>query len=364
MALLTSLLSMLDKRNVGAIAGALGESEQSVSRGLQSSIAAALGGMVTKADDPSTLSKILDMAPKTSGDTIWSQMTNSVSDPNSPLMSSGKRVLGTLFGGSEGAVTNALSADSGLRSGVMSTMMALAASLVTSFLSKRVHDEGLTMSGLGSLLQREGPAIRNALPASVSDLFWPRATTATAYSPVVAQSVQTESSSNRWILPLILLALIPGLFWLFNHARRPMPTQINAVEVPAPISGTANRALPDVGEIAKPKVHENLDLRFDTGSTKLKPESRAQLDSFASDLMADRDARIKVGGYTDNVGNHKHNLDLSQRRANRVMAILILKGISPSRVTSEGYGEENPVADNGTAEGRAQNRRVTVNTVE
>ena len=360
MALLASLLSMLDQRNVGGIADALGEPEQSVSHGMQSSIAAVLGGMASKSQDPSTLGTMLDLAPKTSQDAIWSQMANAVSDPNSPLMSAGKTVLSSLFGSSASAVTSGLSAESGLRSGAMSTLMTMVAPMVMSFLGKRVRDEGMTMSGLGSLLQRETPAIRSALPAGVNDLLWPRATEMPPAPPVVAQTAETQSPSNRWIWPLILLALIPSLFWLFSHARRPVPAPINPVQVtPAP-TGAANRVAPDLGDIVKPKLPENVDLRFDAGSTRLTPKSQELLNNIAADLTAYPDVHIKVGGYTDNIGNAERNLKLSQERANRVVADLVHKGISPNRLTADGYGEQDPIADNATAAGRALNRRVSV----
>jgi len=360
MALLTSLFSMLEQRNIGGIADALGESDQSVLRGMQSSIAAVLGGIASKSENASTLGKILELAPKASGDAMWSQMARGVSDPSSPWISEGKRVLSSLFGNSEGAVTSALSAESGLRSGVTSTLMAMAAPMVIGFLGKRVRDEGMTMSGLGSLLQRETPTIRSALPVGVSDLLWPRAATMAGASPVVAQVVEREKSATRWLVPLILLALIPGLFWLFRHAHRPSPAQLTPVQaIPAP-TGTANRVAPDLGNIVKPKLPGSIDLRFNTGSTKLKPESRAELNKIAADLAAYPDVHIKVGGYTDNIGSTARNLQLSQRRANTVMAELVGKGISPNRVTAEGYGEQNPVADNATTAGRALNRRVSV----
>jgi outer membrane protein OmpA-like peptidoglycan-associated protein len=368
--LLTSLLGMLDKRSVGGIAGALGESEQSVSRGMQSSIAAVLGGLASKAEDPGTLRTMLDLAPNASGGSTLSQLASGFSDANSPLISGGKRVLSGLFGTSESAVTSAISRDSGLRSGVTSTLMAVAAPIVMSFLGKRVRDEGMSMSGLGNLLQQESGTIRSALPAGLSDLFWPRASVAATASPVVAQAVERERSSFSWLPILALVLLAPFLFWLFSHTRKPTITQ---QITPAPIApdptapaptGTANRVAPDLGDIVKPKLPENVDLRFDTGSTKLRPESQEQLNQIAADLRADPDVRAKVAGYTDNVGGAGRNLELSQKRANSVTAELVRKGISPDRLTAEGYGQQDPIADNSTAEGRALNRRVSVGVTQ
>ena len=67
---------------------------------------------------------------------------------------------------------------------------------------------------------------------------------------------------------------------------------------------------------------------------------------------------LAIEGHTDSQGDDAMNLDLSKRRAKRAMDYLISKGISKDRLSSEGFGETRPVADNSTSEGRAQNRRV------
>ena len=68
---------------------------------------------------------------------------------------------------------------------------------------------------------------------------------------------------------------------------------------------------------------------------------------------------IKVGGYTDNIGDPQSNLKLSHDRADGVVAKLIRLGIEPDRLESQGYGDEHPVADNSTEEGRAGNWRIS-----
>ena len=71
------------------------------------------------------------------------------------------------------------------------------------------------------------------------------------------------------------------------------------------------------------------------------------------------DTNIEIQGHTDSNGSDDYNMKLSQRRATEVSSYLRTKGVAPSRLTTKGYGETAPVADNGTDEGRAQNRRVT-----
>ncbi|CCH01811.1 V-type H(+)-translocating pyrophosphatase [Fibrella aestuarina BUZ 2] len=101
-------------------------------------------------------------------------------------------------------------------------------------------------------------------------------------------------------------------------------------------------------------------LTFETGSATLKPESQEQLSNIAAILKAYPNVNVKLGGYTDNTGDANANLKLSNDRAASVKAELVKMGIANSRLESEGYGQEHPVASNDTEEGRAQNRRISI----
>ena len=192
-----SLLNMLDKRTVGDVAQAIGQPEQSVSRGLEASIATIMAGLSSKAEDSGALRRILDTVSSIPGPVSLSQIAGSVTDPNSSLMAMGKRIVPSLFGNNEKTVTGAISRESGLSSGAISTLLTMAAPVVMSFISKQMRDGGMTMSGLGSMLQREIASIRSALPAGLSELFWPATATAAATaSPVVAQAVQEKRPST------------------------------------------------------------------------------------------------------------------------------------------------------------------------
>lgn len=105
-------------------------------------------------------------------------------------------------------------------------------------------------------------------------------------------------------------------------------------------------------------------LNFQTGSSNLTPDSRAQVQNIADILNSYPNAKIKIGGYTDNVGDPVSNQRLSEARAQRVMTELITLGISALRLEAEGYGEQHPIADNSTSEGRARNRRTAVRVLE
>lgn len=97
---------------------------------------------------------------------------------------------------------------------------------------------------------------------------------------------------------------------------------------------------------------------FELGSDELTPLSRYQLDDVVSALKQYPDMALQLGGHTDNVGDVESSTDLSQRRADRVLAYLVENGISAARLQSIGYGPTRPIETNDTEEGRAQNRRI------
>jgi outer membrane protein OmpA-like peptidoglycan-associated protein len=242
----------------------------------------------------------------------------------------------------------------------------MAGPMVIGFINKRVRSEGMNMRDLGSLLHRESAAIREALPAGLADVFWPSTarTAAAGTTPVVAQTVRREGSSFSW-LPLVALAIfVPALLWLAHHGRRPVNPAAPPVTTSTAPLGTADRMAPEAPNMANREMLDKADVQFDTGSSKLRPESEAVLDDMAATLKKNPNMHMTVDGYTDNVGNPDSNMKLSQSRANSVMADMVHKGISPDRLTAEGHGEENPLDDNSTAAGRAHNRRVTVVVVQ
>lgn len=102
---------------------------------------------------------------------------------------------------------------------------------------------------------------------------------------------------------------------------------------------------------------------FDTNKFDLKPESEAELDRLVQLLQENPSINIRIGGHTDNVGNATDNATLSQNRAKAVVSYLIAKGIAASRLQAKGYGATQPISDNNTEEGRAQNRRTELQVV-
>ncbi|MBK6487161.1 MAG: OmpA family protein [Gemmatimonadetes bacterium] len=101
-------------------------------------------------------------------------------------------------------------------------------------------------------------------------------------------------------------------------------------------------------------------LYFDVDSDRLRPESTPQLDALTKMLTDHADLTVAIEGHTDATGDDAHNQSLSERRAAAVVAYLTTNGIAAARLAAVGKGESVPVGDNGTALGRAQNRRVVI----
>lgn len=97
---------------------------------------------------------------------------------------------------------------------------------------------------------------------------------------------------------------------------------------------------------------------FDSAKATIKPESQGLLDEVAKLWKENSSLQLIIEGHTDNVGQKAANLELSKRRAAAVQAALVSRGIAAERLTTQGYGDTKPVADNATEEGRAKNRRV------
>lgn len=97
---------------------------------------------------------------------------------------------------------------------------------------------------------------------------------------------------------------------------------------------------------------------FDSGKATIRPESYYVLDEATKMLKQNPNVKIEVQGHTDSVGGANSNLMLSQARAESVRNYLIMNGIESWRIIAKGYGESMPIADNGTNDGRARNRRI------
>ena len=124
------------------------------------------------------------------------------------------------------------------------------------------------------------------------------------------------------------------------------------------IEGAKVESVQDVNNLQAIKVTFDNGILFATNKSELSPASREALTKFATSLKNSPDTDVTIYGHTDNT--RAVNERISKERADAVANFLVGQGISRSRLTTEGLAFDQPVADNSTAEGRAQNRRVEI----
>jgi OmpA-OmpF porin, OOP family len=118
---------------------------------------------------------------------------------------------------------------------------------------------------------------------------------------------------------------------------------------------TANSLADEISKSGHVAVY---GIHFDTGKATIQPDSASILEQIVQLLQQNPDLKLRVEGHTDSQGNAAANQALSEKRGQAVVAWLTGKGISASRLAAKGFGATKPVADNGSEDGRAKNRRV------
>ena len=410
--LLDSLISLVAPAT-GQIADRLNESEATVASGLPSVFASVLGGLVTKANNPAAFRPIFDLITSRPPGTDLPIDAQSVVDAfvaGGPAAATGTRFLNMAFVGHTNAVANLLTRTAGFKNESSgATLLALAGPLVLGALGSRVRDDGLDSNSLANLLTRERDNVFDTMPAGVSSLVasagegvpqletpaWNRVATSTR------EYADTGAGDRRpWVWPIVGLATL-GLVWFALSHKNGRPPHATVVDTPTSRAGSvvgtaggevssglgslgsfAKRALPNGVELDIPAngIESNLitfiegpsravdkntwfefdRLNFATSSAKLLPGSQEQIGNIVAILKAYPTVRVKIGGYTDNVGDPAANLRLSQQRADAVMQAIVHDGVGANRIVAEGYGEQHPVADNSTEGGRTQNRRIAL----
>lgn len=110
------------------------------------------------------------------------------------------------------------------------------------------------------------------------------------------------------------------------------------------------------------RVLSSAPIEFDTGRAVVRPASAGLLDRVA-EAAKTCPGTLRVEGHTDNVGAEASNVTLSQARAQAIREALEARGLDPGRLVAQGFGQARPIADNGTPDGRARNRRIEIHVV-
>lgn len=118
--------------------------------------------------------------------------------------------------------------------------------------------------------------------------------------------------------------------------------------------------IPEMKEMLEKEGKLQLYINFESAKSELTGESTNIVDGLYQLLQAEKSLKISIEGHTDNGGDPKKNMELSQKRADAVLEALAARGIDRSRLKSAGWGAERPLTDNNTEDAKARNRRVEI----
>jgi len=353
---------------------AFGESESAVTKGLSAALPALFGVLASKASDRSFMSRIVDMVRDPVAETSAAGNVSQIlttGESATTGMSLGNRFMSALFGSNTETVGRALSSYAGVRPSTGASMLGLAAPLALGYLGKTVRSEGLDATSLSTMLLVQKNRILGLIPRSILNIVGIGPQMADATTMRTTEATSRGSSGWMWFLAALLgLLAIWGLYSAYgrrtvDYVSRTLPGGVQLQYMRTGVEGKLLNFIEDPTMTVDKDAWFDFDrLLFETDSATIKPESHVQLNNIAAIMQAYPSVHIKVGGYTDSSGDAQANLKLSQDRAGSVVRELNSMGISPERLTAEGYGMEHPIADNSTAEGRAQNRRVAIRVVE
>jgi OmpA-OmpF porin, OOP family len=399
--ILDGVLASVTPEMKQALATRLGESSQGIETGLGTAAAATLSGIASKAGDTNFLSQIINMVSGSSGQNIL----GSLSSLGSSGASGGvgdlvNRFLPMVFGGNQNRVTDLITQKAGISAASASGLLKTAVPLILGYFAKLHASGSLNLGSLSSLLTAEAPNLSRFIPSGflTSGTAAVSSATRAAVAPVESSGI---GKGAGWLVGLGIVGaiLLAGIvYWALDANKLNVEPQNNAVkttataavntasddvqkawaalgapspvklpdgtELNAPRLGVENRLIlfiQDVHQDVKKDVWFDFDrLLFETGKATLEPASDDQLHNVAAILKAYPKVSIKIGGYTDNTGDKAANQKLSEERAQNVKGELEKLGVDPSRLAAQGYGEDHPIADNATEEGRQKNRRISM----
>jgi OmpA-OmpF porin, OOP family len=397
--LLDAISSHLTPNVVRSASSLVGESESSTRQTLNAAAPSVLSGltnMVSSREGASNLtSMIRDGGFGSAVDNVGSLFGGGRATTS--MLGTGQQLVGKIFGGRNSAVTDAVAKSGGVSGPAATKIMALVAPLVLGVLGKRATEQRLDSTGLANVLLNEKSDIAAAAPSGVSQLLGSGPVIASSTTRNVASTANLSEpthlehyaertietpppakSGMRWF-PLAIAALIGLGLLFFLRGRTPRSvgdtaTQgINAAQnalakvslpggtdlslAPGSINYELAHFLGD-GSAQAPRTFVFDNLNFETSGTQLTADSAPTVNNLASILKAYPNAQVALIGYTDNTGAAEANQTLSLNRANAVKGMLTGQGVEANRITTQGMGQEHPVASNDTDEGRSRNRRT------
>lgn len=398
--LLDSVRSAFPETLIAKISTLLGESEVNTGKALHGAMPMVLTDIVHKAYHPEALSRVSGLAKQAVASDFHGQMheLNIGSGglvAGSTLLNKGNEFSKALLAGHNDSVINEISrySNTGFQSAAFIVGVVSFAALDA--IGRHLANYPSEGAGLATWIKDQSDSVHHAIPAG---LEVKRALDIDHY-PWERRTRTSKNTTLYVVIAVIILALAAFLIWRSGkhdgeETVSPVRTDTtvttttvtsstsvadtavsrtkvslpNGQVIDAPKGGMEDRLVAFLSDPKAPLDKKNgnwfdfTNVSFASNSASLLLESETQLKNVVAILGAFPKAKVKIGGYTDNTGDAAVNVRLSQQRADNILAKLKELGAKPSQLKgAEGYGPKYPVGDNGTPEGRAKNRRMSVN---
>jgi outer membrane protein OmpA-like peptidoglycan-associated protein len=390
----------------------IGESDTTTRAAIGAVLPAVLAGVMQQGSTPSGAADLFRTLTGPRVETgLVGKLGGMLASGDKSVLTMGSTLTGALFGDRVGGLASAITSMSGMKTSSVNTLLAMAAPAVLSYLKGYLAQNKLDVGGLAGLLAGQ----REHIPSGLDDRIT-RAlgfTGSTAFLSSLASGFAGQAAGAAGavkgaardaslgvarageaaygaasdavehapaVTPLLrspwlwgAVAALALLAWvLFQNWSSAPGTAMKSLDLPggAKIQVAAGGFLDSLNGFlsgtgaGEPKSFTIDDLRFETASAALTPDSSRQLAMLAAVLKAYPKATVSVRGHTDNAGDPDTNKKLSADRAAAVKQALVERGVPAPQIESEGHGSERPIASNESEEGRARNRRVELVVVK
>jgi OmpA-OmpF porin, OOP family len=398
--LIDSVKSVFTDTLLSKFAVLLGESESNVQKAVHGAIPMVLTDIVHKAYFPEGTAKVANLGRQAANGDFFGHLHELSVDAGglvagSALLNKGTDFARSLLASRTDPVIGEVSRHAGISIPSATFMTGIVSFAALDAVGRHLANTNLDSNGLATWLKIQGDSIVHAIPVGLQV----KPALGINHYPWERPAAARRNTALYIIVSLLVIALI--IFFFYRSCGRvemtaPAGTRDTTVAatVPAPAPASTDTVSSPAIKVTLPngKVldaykggmedrlvnflsdhNAKLDKKngnwfdftkidFASNSARLLLESEGQLKNIVAILDAFPKVKIKIGGYSDNTGDSTDNARLSQQRADNILAKLKELGAKSSQLTgSEGYGSNYPVGDNGTASGRAMNRRMSIN---
>ncbi|HEY1481276.1 MAG TPA: OmpA family protein [Candidatus Acidoferrum sp.] len=388
------------------LATRLGESPQTVDTGLSTAIAAVLSAIAARAGDTTFLNQFSNFVGNANNQNVLGAVSSlAATGLNGAAGELIDRFQGLVFGEQKEQAVNFVARRAGTGQPSANALFSMAVALVLAYFNKQHSIASPNILTLSNQLQGERASLERWVPANYLNLPAKQIQPHPSLSTVELGDGPGPGKGAMWLVSIGIVSAILMAWTVYRSTNTPnlraqpvtnaaTTAAVNSANVVADAVNTASATagiisktkLPDGTELSIPKLGPEAQLidllndkdrapnrttavdldhvMFDPDNATIQPDSEEQLRNVAAIMKAYPNMKARIDGYTDDAGDKKSNLKLSDQRAKAVADDLEKQGVPASRISAKGYGDAHPEEENTTEAGRQKNRRISLQVLQ